>query len=412
MVPPGAVRYGTARWIGRAPPRVRFLRSTGRTNARSGPAPPDRRQKSLIPLRDSVLLDEKIRRARILIVDDEASNVELLRRILEPAGYEHVHDTRDPRTVVHLLEELDPDLLLLDLLMPGMDGHEVLAAVKDATPDDTYLPVLVLTSDNTRDAKRRALSAGARDYLTKPLSPSEVRARVRNLLETRMLHQELRANNAQLELRVRERTMELEDARLQTLSRLARAAEYRDDATGQHTRRVGRGAALVAEALGWSPEDVEMIRLAAPLHDVGKIGIPDGILLNDGPLTPTEFEVMKTHCSIGADILSGTDVPLLSMAAAIALSHHERWDGLGYPAGLEGEEIPLPGRIVAVVDTFDALTHPRPYKEAWSTSDALEDIARGSGGRFDPTVVEAFRTTVSEEGRKAQWPLPSTPATS
>ena len=354
------------------------------------------------------MLDEKIRRARILIVDDEASNVDLLRRILEPAGYEHVHDTRDPRTVVDLLEELDPDLLLLDLLMPGMDGHEVLERVREATPDGVYLPVLVLTSDNTRDAKRRALSAGARDYLTKPLSPSEVRARVRNLLETRMLYQELRANNAQLEERVRARTLELEDARLQTLSRLARAAEYRDDATGQHTRRVGRAAALVAEALGWSPEDVEMIRLAAPLHDVGKIGIPDGILLNDGPLTRTEFEVMKTHCSIGADILSGTEVPLLSMAATIAASHHERWDGLGYPAGLAGEEIPLPGRIVAVVDTFDALTHPRPYKEAWSTTAALEDIARGSGERFDPTVVDAFRATLSLDGAAAA-PAPVTP---
>ncbi len=166
----------------------------------------------------------------------------------------------------------------------------------------------------------------------------------------------------------------------------------------------------MAQALGWSPEEVEMIRLAAPLHDVGKIGIPDGILLNDGPLTPTEFEVMKTHCSIGADILSGTDVPLLSMAAAIALSHHERWDGRGYPAGLTGEEIPLPGRIVAVVDTFDALTHPRPYKEAWSDADALEVITRGAGDRFDPAVVEAFRATLAERNGAPAPPVPPAPA--
>ena len=338
------------------------------------------------------MLDEKIRRARILIVDDEDSNVELLRRILEPAGYEHVHDTRDPRSVAALLDELDPDLLLLDLLMPGMDGHEVLEVVRAATPEDAYLPVLVLTSDNTRDARRRALSGGARDYLTKPLSPSEVRARVRNLLETRMLYQELRVQNTELEQRVRARTLELEDARLQTLSRLARAAEYRDDATGHHTRRVGRAAALVAAELGWSADDVEMMRLAAPLHDVGKIGIPDGILLNDGPLSPAEFEVMRSHCSIGADILSGSEVPLLRLAAEIALTHHERWDGLGYPSGLVGEEIPLSGRIVAVVDTYDALTHPRPYKEAWSADEAIEDILRGSGERFDPDVVVAFRT--------------------
>ena len=337
------------------------------------------------------MLDEKIRRARILIVDDEAANIDLLRRILEPAGYENVHETRDPRSVATLLAELDPDLLLLDLLMPGMDGHEVLDVVRTMTPDDAYLPVLVLTSDNTRDAKRRALSAGARDYLTKPLSPSEVRARVRNLLETRILYQELRGQNTELERRVRARTVELEEAHLQTLRRLARAAEYRDDATGQHTRRVGQAAAHVAAELGWAPEDVEMMRMAAPLHDVGKIGIPDGILLNDGPLTPTEFEVMKTHCSIGADILSGTQVPLLRMAAEIAMSHHERWDGLGYPSGLAGQAIPASGRIVAVVDTYDALTHPRPYKEAWSGDEALADIVRGSGERFDPEVVEAFR---------------------
>ncbi len=342
------------------------------------------------------MLDEKIRRARILIVDDEASNVDLLRRILEPAGYATVHDTRDPRQVAPLLRDFEPDLVLLDLLMPGMDGHEVLEVIREATPNDQYLPVLVLTSDNTRDAKRRALSAGARDYLTKPLSPSEVRSRVRNLLETRMLYQELRGQNAELERRVRARTLELEDARLQTLQRLARAAEYRDDATGQHTRRVGRSAARVAAMLGWSAADIEMMRLAAPLHDVGKIGVPDGILLNDGPLSPAEFEVMKTHCAIGADILSGSDVPLLKLAAEIAMSHHERWDGRGYPEGLAGEEIPLSGRIVAVADTFDALTHPRPYKEAWTVEAALDDIGRGSGERFDPQVVEAFRAGLAE----------------
>jgi putative two-component system response regulator len=265
--------------------------------------------------------------------------------------------------------------------------------------------VLVLTSDNTRDAKRRALSGGARDYLTKPLSPSEVRARVRNLLETRMLYQELRLHNADLERRVRERTLELEGARLQTLQRLARAAEYRDDVTGQHTRRVGRSAARIAAALGWSPLDVEMIRLAAPLHDVGKIGIPDGILLSDARLSQIQFEVMKTHCVIGADILSGSDVPLLRLAAEIALSHHERWDGQGYPAGLAGEDIPQSGRIVAVADTYDALRHPRPYKEAWSAHQAFEDILAGAGKRFDPGVVEAFGDTLSSS-RKITAPIP------
>jgi putative two-component system response regulator len=341
------------------------------------------------------VLDDRIRRARILIVDDEAANIQLLRRILEPAGYLDIRETRDPTTVETLLTELRPDLVLLDLLMPGMDGHQVLDIVRSATPGDEYLPVLVLTSDNTRDAKRRALSGGAKDYVTKPLSPSEVRSRVRNLLETRVLYQEVRAQNADLERRVQTRTAELEDARLQTLQRLARAAEYRDDVTGHHTRRVGDAAARIAATLGWPRHEVGMIRLAAPLHDVGKIGIPDDILLSDGPLTPAQFEVMKSHCVIGADILSGSDVPLLRMATEIALSHHERWDGQGYPYGLAGEEIPLAGRIVAVADTYDALTHPRPYKHAWGVDEALDDITRGASERFDPRVVEAFRATVS-----------------
>lgn len=344
------------------------------------------------------MLDDRIRRARILIVDDEAPNIELLRRILEPAGYQAIEHTQDPSTVEGLLADFEPDLVLLDLLMPGMDGHEVLEAIRASTPDDEYLPVLVLTSDNTRDAKRRALSGGAKDYVTKPLSPSEVRARVRNLLETRMLYQEVRAHNAELERRVQQRTFELEDARLQTLQRLARAAEYRDDVTGHHTRRVGQSAAGIASLLGWSAEEVEMIRLAAPLHDVGKIGIPDSILLHDGPLTPAQFEVMKSHCVIGADILSGSDVPLLRLAAEIALSHHERWDGQGYPSGLQGDRIPGSGRIVAVADTYDALTHSRPYKNAWSTEDALDDILRRAGTAFDPEVVEAFRTMLSSTG--------------
>ena len=340
------------------------------------------------------MLDDRIRRARILIVDDEAPNIQLLRRILEPAGYTTIKDTQDPTTVRRLLQEFQPDLVLLDLLMPGMDGHEVLDVVRAATTVDDYLPVLVLTSDNTRDAKRRALSGGAKDYVTKPLSPSEVRSRVRNLLETRVLYQQVRAQNAHLEIRVQERTFELEDARLQTLQRLARAAEYRDDVTGHHTRRVGQAAARIAEALGWPEEDIEMMRLAAPLHDVGKIGIPDAILLSDGPLTLAQFEIMKSHCVIGADILSGSDVPLLRLAAEIALSHHERWDGCGYPSGLAGEEIPIAGRIVAVADTYDALTHPRPYKAAWGEKEALEDILRGTDEHFDPRVVEAFRSTV------------------
>lgn len=221
--------------------------------------------------------------------------------------------------------------------------------------------------------------------------------RVRNLIETRVLHLELRENNEILEDRVKERTAALEEARLQVLLRLARAAEYRDDDTGQHTRRVGRSAARIARALGLSESEVSSIRIAAPLHDVGKIGVPDSILLNTKRLSEAEFEVMKTHCVIGAKLLRSDDVPLLDLAAEIALSHHERWDGAGYPHGLVGADIPLPGRIVAVADAFDALTHSRPYKEAWSFDEAMTEITDLAGVAYDPDVVDAFEAVMRSE---------------
>ncbi len=337
---------------------------------------------------------EDLTEARLLIVDDEEANVQLLRRILDTAGYTRVRSTNDPREVERLVAEYDPDLILLDLLMPDMDGYEVLQVIRAHTPEDVYRPVLVLTSDHTQEAKRRTLSAGAKDFLTKPLSPSEVRVRARNLLETRFLHQALREYNELLEQHVAERTAALEAARIQTLLRLARAAEYRDDDTGEHTRRVGRTSRRIAKALALDDMLIETIGLAAPLHDVGKIGIPDTILLSAEPLTTEQFEVMKTHCAIGYDLLGSTDVPLLQMAAEIALTHHEHWDGNGYPQGLAGEDIPLTGRIVSVADTYDALTSIRPYKPAWTEVEAVVEIEGGAGTRFDPQVVEAFLETL------------------
>lgn len=337
--------------------------------------------------------------ARILIVDDEEDNVELVRRILEADGYSQVKGLNDPRDVLEQISEFEPDLILLDIVMPHMDGHEVLARLQEPDVHDPSRPVLVLTSDHSRQAQRDAWEAGSKDYITKPLSPSEVRMRVRNLVETRLLHEELKEYNELLEERVRQRTAELEEARLQVLHRLARAAEYRDDETGQHTRRVGRSAARIARTLGMTGKEVAGIRMAAPLHDVGKIGIPDAILLSADRLSDEEFEVMKTHCSIGSNLLSSEDVPLLNLAAEIALSHHERWDGDGYPGGLSGEDIPLSGRIVAVADTFDALTHARPYKKAWTTDQAAALLEEDAGAHFDPDVVEAFRE-VSEVTRR------------
>jgi putative two-component system response regulator len=347
------------------------------------------------------------RDVRILVIDDEEMNIEMLRRVLEPEGYSRFVTTTDPRQALALYREHHPDLILLDLKMPYLEGHEVLALFREEIPPDTYLPILVLTSDGSSEAKRRALSGGARDFLTKPLSPIEVRLRIRNLLETRFLHLAMQNQNQWLEERVRERTaeltrrtVELEEARVEILQRLARAAEFRDDETGQHTQRVGRTAALLAEGLGIAPSEVEVIRRAAPLHDIGKIGIPDAVLLKGGRLSLDEFEVMKTHTLIGADILSGSSVPLLATGREIALTHHEHWDGSGYPSGLAGDAIPLSGRAVAVADVFDALTHPRPYKAAWPAEAALEEIRREAGRQFDPEIAQAF-AALHREGRMA-----------
>lgn len=342
-------------------------------------------------------MDVGIAQARILIVDDEEDNVQVVRRILEAEGYSDIRSTNDPRDVVDLTLDFDPDLILLDIVMPGMSGQDVLRRLQEEDVHDRFRPVLVLTSDHSRQAQRDAWSGGAKDFLTKPLSPSEVRMRVRNLLETRMLYRVLCEQNDDLETRVKQRTAALEKTRFQILQRLARAAEYRDDDTGQHTRRVGRSAARIAAELGLSEEEVARIRLAAPLHDVGKIGIPDAILLSAERLSATDFETMKTHCAIGADLLASPDVPLLELAAEIALSHHECWDGSGYPKGLGGEDVPLAARIVAVADTFDALTHARPYKTAWPTDAAFDEITRLSGRAFDPNVVGAF-ASVMETG--------------
>ena len=327
--------------------------------------------------------------SRILIVDDQPSNVMLLEGILLEDDFTSFCSISDARQALPAFIEYLPDLVLLDLQMPYLDGFSVMKQLRACMAPDDFLPVLVLTADITPNAKRRALSEGALDFLTKPFDATEVLLRIKNLLQTRSLHLQLKQQNELLDQKVRERTTELEATQLEILERLALAAEYRDDNTGEHTKRVGETAARIAEALGWSARDVELIRRAAPLHDVGKIAISDLILLKPGKLTPEEFESMKAHARLGAQILSGGRFPLLQLAEQIALTHHERWDGTGY-LGTQGENIPLAGRIVAVADVFDALTSARPYKPAWPISEAVAEIKRQSGRQFDPTVVEAF----------------------
>lgn len=336
-------------------------------------------------LSEAVLLN-----ARILVIDDETPNVMLLERMLQRFGYANLRTTTDPRDVLALFQEFQPDLILLDLLMPYMNGLAVMEQLMALIPSGDYLPIVVLTADITAQARQRSLAAGAKDFLTKPFDVSEVLLRIRNLLETRFLHIQLQKQNSILEARVRERTRDLEESQAEIIRRLARAAEFRDDETGRHPQRVGRLAALLAYAVGAPADLVELIGQAAQLHDLGKIGIPDHILLKADQLSIKEFEQMKSHTTIGARILMGSRFPLLRLAEEIALTHHERWDGTGYPGKLQGKAIPLAGRIVAVADAFDTITHRRPYREALPLEKAVAEIRLQSRKQFDPQIVEAF----------------------
>jgi putative two-component system response regulator len=340
---------------------------------------------------------EIIQNSRILIIDDQAQNVILLEKALRGAGYAHLRTLTDSRMALSAFAEFEPDLVATDLRMPHVDGFALLKQLRSRVPTGTFVPVLVLTADNSRKAKQDALALGAKDFLTKPIDISEAILRIYNLLETRWLHVELKKHSNTLEQKVRARTEELEQAQLEILQRLALAAEYRDDCTGQHAQRVGELAALLARAIGLTKEHVELIRRAAPLHDVGKIGIPDIILLKPGTLTTDEYARIKQHTEIGKIILSGSKFPILQMAERIALYHHERWDGKGYNA-IKGDDIPLEARIVSIVDVFDVITHSRPYKEALSFEVALDAIWEERAKQFDPNLVDMFLELHSMRG--------------
>ncbi len=344
-----------------------------------------------------MILHEQLSNANILIIDDEPDNTRLLERALRRSGYLNIHCFNDARAALRHCTEHRPDLVLLDLLMPYMDGYQLLEQLPIASHQQIYLPVLVLTADVTVQARQRALANGASDFVTKPLSTNEVLLRIHNLLETRLLHQEIYNENQSLEERVTERTNELELAQRDILLRLAHAAEYRDDDTGQHTQRVGLIAARIAAMLGLPAEQVDLIRWSAPLHDLGKIGVGDAILLKAGSLSADELTHVKRHAQIGAEILAGSRFPLLQLAKEIALTHHEWWDGRGYPAGTRGEATPIAGRIVAVADAFDVMTHDRAYRNALNVADAVAEIANESGTRFDPQVVAAFLKLVEQD---------------
>lgn len=338
----------------------------------------------------SMVMLRELREAKILFVDDEEINLTLLGRILERHGYEHLVPVQDARDVPGLVRDLAPDLLITDLHMPKMSGLEVIDAVIADRPEDDWFPVAVITADVSPEAETEALERGAKDFITKPFRATQIGVRVENLLRTRFLHEALRMHVDHLEELVAERTHDLEMARLDLLERLSLAAEFRDYVTGRHTQRVGEMCGLLAERLGLPDDQVDLLRRAAPLHDVGKIGTPDAILLKPGRLDEREFTTMREHVDVGAKLLAKGHSKLMAMAEKVALTHHERWDGSGYPRGLAGDDIPIEGQIVAVADVFDTLINERPYKAAWPIEQAVQEIRDRRGSWFAPRVVDAF----------------------
>ncbi|RYF41684.1 MAG: HD domain-containing protein, partial [Cytophagaceae bacterium] len=288
------------------------------------------------------------------------------------------------------------DLLFLDLNMPHLNGFDVLEQLCQFRQND-YTPILVLTSETNAKVKQRALLCGAMDFICKPFNVSEVLLRARNFLQMRQMHLQMQTKNNLLEEMVRERSKQLEHSQIEMMQRLADAAECHDVETGKHTQRVGYLAARIGRKLGMSEAQVGLLQQAAALHDIGKIAVPDHIWLKLGPLTPKEAEIMRTHAAEGARLLQDGQSEVIQMAETIALTHHERWDGQGYPYGLAGEEIPLVGRVVALADVFDALIHERPYKRAWPMERARDEIIAQSGKHFDPKVVAAFIALLQTE---------------
>lgn len=325
----------------------------------------------------------------IFVVDDDPANLKLLDRMLRQNGYQRLVMVDDARQVLTSYAKAHPDLILLDINMPHYDGYQVLQQLQELG-DPLLPPVIFLTAQNQKEFLYRALSAGARDFISKPFDGTELIMRVRNLLDVHLAHRFMFDQKAILEQKVAARTEELQRTRLQIVQRLGRAAEYRDEETGIHIIRMSRICHTLARSAGLDGASCDLMLNASPMHDIGKIGIPDAIMLKPGKLTPDEFEIMKTHTTIGGKLLDGDDSRLMRMAHEIALTHHEKWNGSGYPRGLKGEQIPYTGRIACLADVFDALTSQRPYKAAWPIEKAITFVQDNSGELFDPFLVGLF----------------------
>jgi putative two-component system response regulator len=357
---------------------------------------------------------------KVLVADDEDSNRKLMEAILLPLGYE-VTLAEDGQETMEKVRQDPPDVILLDIMMPRMDGFEVAERLKQ-DEETRMIPIVMVTSLNEVKDRVRALGAGADDFLSKPVEVSEVKARVMSLLKVKAYNDHMRNYQKELEAQVAKRTEQLSlafvkirRASLGTIYRLSRAAEYKDEDTGSHIQRMSQYSAALARKMGLNDKTVEAILYAAPMHDIGKIGIPDRILLKPGKLDPDEWETMKQHTVMGQRILQGETEGFVRLAEVICLTHHERWDGSGYPKGLRGGRIPLAGRITAIADVFDALTSKRPYKGPLPVEKSFQIIKEGRGSQFDPDVVNAFfavdneimaiRETYKDEGQSLLFQL-------
>ena len=332
---------------------------------------------------------------RVLVVDDERVNRNLLKHMLTPLGYE-VELAEDGTEALRKVGEDPPDVILLDILMPDLDGFQVARKLKEQ--ESTFsIPVVMVTALEAVEDRIRALSAGANDFLSKPVDKVELQATVAAQMQVKAYHDHMKNHQEELEAEVAKRTEQLRSAyqkiektALNTIIRLSRAAEYRDEDTGAHILRISAISAAIAHHLGLGDKVAKSVQYAAPMHDIGKIGIPDHILLKPGKLLGDEWEIMKQHTTMGMRILEGATDGYEKLAGAIALTHHEKWDGKGYPRGLKGQKIPLVGRIVAIADVFDALTSKRPYKRTFSLEKSFEIIEEGKGSHFDPELVNGF----------------------
>ncbi len=345
---------------------------------------------------------------KIMVVDDEILNRKLIEAMLKPQGYE-VQVAVDGEDCLAKVKADPPDLILMDIMMPNLNGFEVVTRLK-AVENLALIPVVMVTALQDVNDRVKALEVGADDFLTKPVDRMELRARVRSLLKVKAYNDHMVNYRQELEREVAKQTQELKqasfkiaeahsklrDASLETIFRLARAAEYKDEDTGNHIISMSRISALLAAKLGFNEVAVERILYAPPMHDIGKIGIPDRILLKNGPLNDEEWGLMRMHTVFGGQILEGSDIGFLRLGEVIALTHHEKWDGSGYPKGLSGQQIPLAGRIVAVADVFDALMSKRPYKPALTIEQTVDIIKAGRGSHFDPVVVDTFLEHLTE----------------